>query len=47
MPRDKMKKLTIFRQIEICIEEFCYLGDLLDCEGGVEWSMRMRLAAAW
>ena len=50
MTKDKMKKLTISRQMEICIaevKEFCYLGDLLDCEGGVDRSMRMRVAAAW
>ena len=29
------------------VKEFCYLGDLLDTEGGVERSVRMRVAAAW
>ena len=29
------------------VKEFCYLGDLLDCEGGVERSVRMRVNAAW
>ena len=29
------------------VEEFCYLGDLLDCEGGVERAGRMRVSAAW
>ena len=29
------------------VEEFCYLGDLLDTEGSVERAVRMRVAAAW
>ena len=29
------------------VREFCYLGDLLDSEGSVERSVRMRVAAAW
>ena len=29
------------------VEEFCYLGDLLDREGGVERTVRMRVSAAW
>ena len=29
------------------VKEFCYLGDLLDSEGGVERAVRMRVSAAW
>ena len=29
------------------VESFCYLGDVLDCEAGVERSVRQRVAAAW
>ena len=29
------------------VKEFCYLGDLVDTEGSVERSVRMRVAAAW
>ena len=28
-------------------EYFCYLGSILDCEGGVERAVRARVAAAW
>ena len=27
------------------LEQFCYLGDMLDCEAGVERSVRARVAA--
>jgi hypothetical protein len=37
-------------QVEGCVirevKQFCYLGDMLDSEGGVERSVRTRLAAA-
>ena len=29
------------------VTQFCYLGDVLDSEGGVERAVRARLAAAW
>ena len=29
------------------VEKFCYLGDIVDCEVGVERSVRARIAAAW
>ena len=29
------------------VEYFCYLGDTLDCEGGVERAVRARVASAW
>ena len=29
------------------LEQYCYLGDMLDCETGVERSARARAAAAW
>ena len=29
------------------VRQFCYLGDLLDSEGGVERAVRMRVSAAW
>ena len=29
------------------VKEFCYLGDLLDSERGVEQAVRMRVSAAW
>ena len=29
------------------VEQFCYLGDILDCEAGVERAVRARVAIAW
>ena len=29
------------------VNEFCYLCDLLDSEGGVERAVRVRVSAAW
>ena len=29
------------------VREFCYLGDLLDSEGGVERTVRTTVSAAW
>ena len=29
------------------VHEFCYLGDVLDCDAGVERAVRARVAAAW
>ena len=29
------------------VQEFCYLGNVFDCEGGVERAVRARVAAAW
>ena len=29
------------------VEQFCYLGDVLDCESGVERAVRARVTAAW
>ena len=29
------------------VEQFCYLGDVLDCEAGVERAVRARVTAAW
>ena len=28
-------------------EEFCYLGDMLDCKGGTELAVRHRFSVAW
>jgi hypothetical protein len=29
------------------VEHFCYLGDVLHCEAGLERTVRVRVAAAW
>ena len=29
------------------VEQFCYLGDVLDCEAGVERAVRARVTATW
>ena len=29
------------------LEQFCYLGDMVNCRAGVERSVRARVAAAW
>ena len=29
------------------VTQFCYLGDVLDSEGGAERAVRSRVAAAW
>ena len=43
---DKRDGTTLGRQIEE-VQEFCYLGDVLDCEAGVERAVRARVSAAW
>lgn len=41
------------REVEVhgerleCVDSFCYLGDVVDCEATVERSVRSRIAAAW
>ena len=37
---------TLGGQIEV-VQEFSYLGDVLDCEAGVERAVRARVSAAW
>ena len=44
--REKRNGATLGRQIEE-VQEFCYLGDALDCEAGVERAVRARVSAAW
>ena len=49
--KDKMRKekrygTTLGGQIEE-VQKFCYLGDVLDCEAGVEKTVRARVSAAW
>jgi hypothetical protein len=29
------------------VEHFCYFGDVLACEGGLEKTVRARVTAAW
>ena len=29
------------------VRQFCYLGDVMDCEGGVERAVQARVPAAW
>jgi len=29
------------------VDEFCYLGNILDCKAGLERAVRARVAAAW
>jgi len=29
------------------VDEFCYLGNVLDCEAGLEGAVRARVAATW
>ena len=43
---EKRDGTTLGGQIEE-VQEFCYLGDVLDCETGVERAMRARVSAAW
>ena len=43
---EKRDETTLGRQIEE-VQEFCYLGDVLDCEAGVERAVRARVSAAW
>ena len=31
----------------VVVTQFCYLGDVLDSEGGAEKAVRARVAAAW
>ena len=46
MREEKRDGITLGGQIEE-VQKFCYLGDVLDCEAGVEKAMRARLSAAW
>jgi len=43
---EKRVGTTLGVQIEE-VQEFCYLGDVLDCEAGVERAVRARVSAAW
>ena len=43
---EKTDGTTLGGQIEE-VQEFCYLGDVLDCEAGVERAVRARVSAAW
>ena len=47
MTEEKRDGTTLGGQIEEVQEEFCYLGDVLDCEAGVERAVRARVSAAW
>ena len=40
---DQQLKGGVFEEVI----EFCYLGDLLDSEGGMERPVRMRVSATW
>ena len=44
--REKRDGTTLGGQIEE-VQEFCYLGDVLDCEARVERAVRARVSAAW
>ena len=46
MKEEKRVGTTLGVQIEEVLE-FCYLGDVLDCEAGVERAVRARVSAAW
>ena len=46
MSEEKRDGTTLGGQIEE-VQEFCYLGDVLDCEAGVERAVRARVSAAW
>ena len=37
---------TLGGQIEV-VQEFCYLGDVLDCKAGVERVVRARVSTAY
>ena len=39
-------RLTTGGRIEE-VDEICYLGDVLDCEAGIEKVVRARVVAAW
>ena len=41
------ENIIVGEQLVGSVKQFCYLGDVLDCEGGVERAVRMRVAAAW
>ena len=44
--REKRDGIALGGQTEK-VQEFCYLGNVLDCEAGVERAMRARVSAAW
>ena len=44
--REKRDVITLGVEIEE-VQEFCYLGNMLDCEAGVERAVRARVSAAW
>ena len=43
--KEKKDGTTLEGQIEE-VQKFCYLGDVLDCEAGVERAVRARVSAA-
>ena len=41
------KRLVVNGGVLEEVEQFCFLGDVLDCEAGVERAVRARVTAAW
>ena len=44
--REKRDGIALGGQIEE-VQEFCYLGNVLDCKAGVERAVRAKVSAAW
>ena len=44
---DEAPGLVVNRGMLEEVEQFCYLGDVLDCEAGVERAVQVRVTAAW
>ena len=44
---DKGPGLVVNGRILKEVEQFCYLGDVLDCEARRETAVRVRVTAAW
>ena len=44
--REKRDGIALEGQFEK-VQEFCYLGNVLDCEAGVERAVTARVSAAW
>ncbi len=41
------KQVRMGEALEEIVDSFCYLGDVIQCEGGAEGAMRGRIACVW
>ena len=44
---DEVPRLVVNGGVLEAVEQLCYLGDVVDCEAGVERAVQVRVTAAW